>query len=163
MTERFITPAKLIARAMGMRTVHFRGRVSIPDVYREIATTGVGGHNRSAPAKDLSMTNHALTTVLCGLLMAGNIVAASADTNVTSADVTANVEMLGNPYQAKYPSGPCVYARNVWDMCARHTGPFGRRSRHARWPGVGRKIRFWHARCLSRHQRRRYVERSVIA
>lgn len=64
------------------------------------------------------MTNHALTTVLCGLLMAGNIVAASADTNVTSADVTANVEMLGNPYQAKYPSGPCVYARNVWDMCA---------------------------------------------
>ncbi|PSB02274.1 hypothetical protein [Merismopedia glauca] len=34
----------------------------------------------------------------------------------TTKDVTNEVKLLGNPSAAKYPSGPRVYARNVWDM-----------------------------------------------
>ena len=36
----------------------------------------------------------------------------------TSPDVTTQVELLGNPYQATYPGGARVYARNIWAMCA---------------------------------------------
>ncbi len=35
-----------------------------------------------------------------------------------SPDVTAQVEELGNPLQARYPAGPFVYARNLWALCA---------------------------------------------
>ena len=36
----------------------------------------------------------------------------------SSIDVTDHVEVLGNPYQAKYPEGEWIYARNIWDMVA---------------------------------------------
>ena len=39
-------------------------------------------------------------------------------TSGSSVDVTSHVEVLGNPYQAKYPSGQSIYARNIWDMLA---------------------------------------------
>jgi hypothetical protein len=35
-----------------------------------------------------------------------------------STDVTAHVEVLGNPYEATYPGGQNIYARNIWDLCA---------------------------------------------
>lgn len=71
-----------------------------------------------AKTTDVSTTSHALTALLCGWLTAGNTVAASTDASGTSADVMAHVEVLGNPHQETYPSGPCIYARNVWDLCA---------------------------------------------
>lgn len=43
--------------------------------------------------------------------------AVSAGASDASVDVTAHVEMLGSPYQSKYPSGPRIYARNIWDLC----------------------------------------------
>lgn len=43
--------------------------------------------------------------------------AVSAGTGDASVDVTAHVEMLGSPYHSKYPSGPRIYARNIWDLC----------------------------------------------
>lgn len=35
-----------------------------------------------------------------------------------SVDVTTRVEVLGNPYQATYPGGARIYARNIWALCA---------------------------------------------
>jgi len=59
------------------------------------------------------MKAHGVTTVVCLSLTAGSALGstASAGTGDASVDVTAHIEMLGNPYQAKYPSGPRIYAR----------------------------------------------------
>lgn len=41
-----------------------------------------------------------------------------ASVDVTSHDVTAQVERLGNPLTQRYPRGEAIYARNVWDLQA---------------------------------------------
>ncbi len=66
--------------------------------------------------------------VMLALILAGCVSLPPADKSrwpagrvhsaVGSADVTAYVEILGNPYEATYPGGQNIYARNIWDLCA---------------------------------------------
>ena len=64
------------------------------------------------------MRTHSAAMVICVLLMVGVVLWSAADDGAESFDVTEHVETLGNPYQSKCPEGPCVYARNIWDLCA---------------------------------------------
>ncbi len=40
------------------------------------------------------------------------------ESSASSSGLTTQVELLGNPYQATYPGGARIYARNIWAMCA---------------------------------------------
>ena len=58
-----------------------------------------------------------LVLLTLGLGLAGCVKPAR-ESSASSPDVTTQVELVGNPYQATYPGGERIYARNIWAMRA---------------------------------------------